>query len=138
MTRDRPTDAGCNLIDVAPGLWIWRMAHPGWAPPDGGDRVVTSTVAVCGDEIVVLDPLEPPAEATEVWNRLNAQPPTAAIVMKPDHVRSIGAFVERFGCRAHGPEVFYLDDLPTTPIDPVFAGDTLPGGIVALYDGQSV
>jgi hypothetical protein len=137
MTQDRPTDAEYQIIDVGPGLWIWRMAHPGWAPPDGGDRVVTSTLAVCGDEIVVLDPLEPPAEATEIWNRLDAHPPTTAVVIKPDHVRSIGAFVDRFGCRAYGPEVFYLDDLPTTPIEPTFAGDRLPGGLVALYDGRS-
>jgi hypothetical protein len=137
MIEARHPDAEGEIIEVAADLWIWRMSHPGWAPPDGGDRVVTSTVAVCGDEIVVLDPLEPPATATEIWDRLNAQPPTTAIVIKPDHVRSIGAFVERFGCRAFGPEVYYLDDLPAIPIEPTFAGDELPGGIVALYDGRS-
>jgi hypothetical protein len=126
-----------QVIDVAPGLWIWRMPHPDWAPPDDGDRVVTSTVAVSGGEIAVLDPLLPPPEAAEIWDRLNAQPPTMAVVLKPDHVRSIDAFVERFGCGAYGPEVYYLDDLPTKPIEPTFAGDHLPGGFVALYDGRS-
>jgi hypothetical protein len=137
MTRGDPKDGDVQVVDVGPDLWIWRMAHPGWAPPDGGDRVVTSTVAVCGAEIVVFDPLEPPAEATDTWDRLNAQPPTTAIVVKPDHVRSVGAFVARFDCRAFGPEVYHLDDLPTTPIEPAFAGDELPGGVVALYDGRS-
>ena len=126
-----------QIIDVAPGLWIWRMPHPDWAPPDGGDRVVTSTVVASRSEIAVLDPLAPPEEATEIWDRLNAQPPTMAVVLKPDHVRSIDAFVKRFGCRAYGPEVFQLDDLPTVPIEPVWVGDVLPGGLVPLYDGRS-
>lgn len=77
-----------QVIDVAPGLWIWRMPHPDWAPPDGGDQVVTSTVASSSGEIFVLDPLAPPDEATEIWERLDALPPTMAVVLKPDHVRS--------------------------------------------------
>jgi len=52
-------------------------------------------------------------------------------------VRSIDVFVERFGCRAYGPEVFYLDDLPTTKIESVWVGDPLPGGLMPLYDGRS-
>jgi hypothetical protein len=130
-------DPQYQVIDVAPGVWIWRMPHPDWAPPDGGDRVVTSTVAVSGGEIAVFDPLMPPTEAVEIWDRLTAQPPTMAVVLKPDHVRNVDAFVDRFGCRAFGPEVYYLDDLPTKPIEPTFAGDHLPGGFVALYDGRS-
>lgn len=130
-------ESSYRIIDVAPGLWIWRIPHPDWAPPDGGDRVVTSTVAASGGEIAVLDPLAPPEEAAEIWDRLNAQPPTMAVVLKPDHVRSIDAFVERFGCRAYGPELFYLDDLPTTAIESVWPGDSLPGGLVPLYDGRS-
>ena len=130
-------DPAYRIIDVAPGLWIWRMPHPDWAPPDGGDRVVTSTVVASGGEIAVFDPLAPPAEATEIWDRLSAQPPTMAVVIKPDHVRSIDAFVERFGCRAYGPEVYYLDDLPKTAIEPIWVGDALPGGFVPLYDGRS-
>lgn len=126
-----------QVIDVAPGLWIWRMAHPDWSPPDDGDRVVTSTVASSGGETVVLDPLAPPDEATEIWNRLAAQPPTMAVVLKPDHVRSIDTFVERFACRAYGPEVYYLDDLPNAAIEPIWVGETLPGGLKPLYDGRS-
>jgi hypothetical protein len=125
------------IIDVAPGLWIWRMPHPDWAPPDGGDRVVTTTVVASDGEIAVLDPLMPPLEAAEIWERLNAQPPTMAVVLKPDHVRNIDAFVERFGCRAYGPQVYYLDDLPTAVIEPIWVTDVLPGGLQPLYDGRS-
>jgi hypothetical protein len=126
-----------GIIDVAPGLWIWRIPHPGWAPPNGGDRVVTSTVVASGGEVAVLDPLAAPTDATEIWDRLDAQPPTMAVVLKPDHVRSIDAFVERYGCRAYGPEVYQLDDLPTCQIEPTWIDDVLPGGLTPLYDGRS-
>src|SRR6185503_8024690 len=130
-------DPEYQIIDVAPGLWIWRMPHPDWSPPDGGDRVVTWPVASSGGEVVVLDPLAPPDDATDIWERLDAQPPTVAVVLKPDHVRSIDAFVERFGCRAFGPEVYYLDDLPNAAVEPIWVGETLPGGLKPLYDGRS-
>lgn len=126
-----------RIIDVAPGLWIWRIPHPDWAPPDGGDRVVTSTCVTSGGEIAVLDPLAPPPEATDIWARLDAHPPTMAVVLKPDHVRSIDAFVERYRCRAYGPDVFYKDDLPATDLEAIWPGDVLPGGFVPLYDGRS-
>ena len=126
-----------RIVDVAPGLWIWRIPHPDWAPPDGGDRRVTSTCVVSGGEVIVLDPLAPPADATEIWARLDAQPPTIAVVLKPDHVSSVDAFVARFGCRAYGPEVYQLDDLPTSAIEPIWVDDELPGGLKPLYDGRS-
>jgi glyoxylase-like metal-dependent hydrolase (beta-lactamase superfamily II) len=126
-----------GIIDVAPGLWIWRVPHPDWSPPDGGDRVVTSTCVTSDGEVAVLDPLAPPLDAAAIWERLDAQPPTMAVVLKPDHVRSVDAFVARFGCRGYGPEVFYMDDLPATKLEPIFPGDQLPGGLVALYDGRS-
>ena len=130
-------DPGYQVIDVAPGLWIWRFPHPNWAPPDGGDRRVTSTCAITGNDVAVIDPLAPPSDATEIWGRLDAQSPTMAVVLKPDHVRSIDAFVERYGCHAYGPEVYQLDDLPTCEIEPMWITDVLPGGLTPLYDGRS-
>jgi hypothetical protein len=43
----------------------------------------------------VLDPLAPPEDATEVWARLDARPPTMAAILKPDHVRDVDVFVQR-------------------------------------------
>jgi hypothetical protein len=126
-----------QITDIAPGLWIWRFPHPDWSPPDDGDRRVTSTCVATGGEVIVLDPLAPPADGTEIWARLDAHPPTSAVVTKPDHVRSICAFIERYGCHAHGPEVYQLDDLPTCEIEPMWYGDLLPGRLVPLYDGRS-
>jgi len=42
-----------------------------------------------------LDALAPPESATEFWKKLDENPPTAAVVLKPDHVRDGDLFVRR-------------------------------------------
>jgi hypothetical protein len=64
---------------------------------------VASTCVELGGERLVLDPLAPSESAVEVWGRLDAHPPTAAVVLKPDHVRDVDRFVQRYGIRAYGP-----------------------------------
>jgi hypothetical protein len=83
-----------------------------------------------------LDPLAPPAAAAEVWKRLDARPPTAVVVLKPDHVRDVDLFVRRYGARAFGPCLFFREDVPETELEFIEPGSQLPGGIVALYDGR--
>ena len=46
-----------------------------------------------GGEVALIDPIAPPADATEVWERLDASPPTLVVVLKPDHVRDVDLFV---------------------------------------------
>ena len=139
MTQDRKP---VEVRDVAPGLWIWRPENWQWRPGVDWSPVVTSTWVESGGVRVVLDPLEPPAEATEVWRRLDERPPTVAVVLKPDHLRDLDKFVRRYGCVAHGPERELLrgvvpdDDMPETEIQPLHPGDRLPGGIVAYEDGR--
>lgn len=123
------------IIDIEPGLWIWRVAHPGWEPGPDGDRVVTSVCVEEGGQIAVLDALIPP-RGTGIWERLDAHPPTMAVVLKPDHVRSIDLFVTRYRIPAYGPDVFQRDDVPETDLELVLPGSVLPGGFVALYDGR--
>ena len=67
-----------EIIDVAPGLWIWRVEHPEWREGLGWEPPVTSTVVESGVEVAVLDGIAPPAEASELWERLDARPPTHA------------------------------------------------------------
>ena len=129
-------DAAPEVCDVAPGLWIWRLPHPDWSPDADWEPPVTSTCVESGGEVVVLDPLAPPNESLDVWERLDAKPPTVAIVLKPDHVRDVDSFVERYGVRAYGPYLFWRHDIPETELEGVQPGDTLPGGLVALYDGR--
>jgi glyoxylase-like metal-dependent hydrolase (beta-lactamase superfamily II) len=59
-----------------------------------------------------------------------------AVVLKPDHVRHVDLFVDRYRARAFGPSLFWRDDIPDTELEPVDPGATLPGGLVALYDGR--
>jgi hypothetical protein len=95
-----------ELRDVALGLWIWRLDHPDWRPGMDWTRAVTSTCVDSGGEIALLDPLAPPDDADEVWARLDERPPTLVVVLKPDHVRDVDAFVRRYGARAFGPWLF--------------------------------
>ena len=126
-----------EIRDVAPGLWIWRLDYPDWRPGLGWKPPVTSTCVESGGEIAVLDALAPSDDADEVWARLDARPPTVAVVLKPDHVRSVDLFVRRYGSRAFGPDVFHSTDVPETELEWIGPKSELPGGFVALYDGRS-
>jgi hypothetical protein len=125
-----------ELRDVAPGLWIWRLEHPAWTRESDWPPHVTSTCVEADGEIVVLDALAPADAANEVWARLDAHPPTLAVVLKPDHVRDVDLFVRRYHARAYGPALFWRDDIPETELEPIEPGSELPGGLVALYDGR--
>jgi glyoxylase-like metal-dependent hydrolase (beta-lactamase superfamily II) len=125
-----------EIRDVAPGLWVWRTRHPAWSPDVDWEPLVTSTCVESRGEVAVLDPLAPPEEATEAWERLEASPPTLAVVLKPDHVRDVDVFVRRYRVRAFGPSLFWRGDVPETELEPIEPGSELPGGLVALYDGR--
>jgi hypothetical protein len=124
-----------SVHDVAPGLWIWRGAHPDWKPGLQWSEEVTSTCVESGGEVALLDPLAPD-DATDVWERLDARPPTMVAILKPDHVRDVDLFVRRYEARAFGPHWFWRDDIPETELQGIQPGDELPGGLVALYDGR--
>ena len=124
------------IRDVAPGLWIWRVDYPDWRPEAGWPRTVTSTCVESGGEIAVLDPMAPADESDEVWARLDARPPTLAVVLKPDHVRDVDTFVRRYGARGFGPYLFWRQNIPETELEEIEPGSEIPGGLVALYDGR--
>jgi hypothetical protein len=125
-----------EIIDVAPGLWVWRQDHPDWHPEAGWDPPVSSTCVESGGEVALLDPLAPPEDATAFWERLETRPPTTVVVLKPDHVRSVDLFVRRYGILAFGPDVFHRGDVPETELEWIGPGSELPGGLRALYDGR--
>jgi glyoxylase-like metal-dependent hydrolase (beta-lactamase superfamily II) len=125
-----------ELHDVASGLWLWRLEHPAWRPGLGWGPLVVSTLVESGGEVALLDPMAPPDEADEVWERLDARPPTQVVALKPDHIRDLDVFVRRYGARAFGPWLFWRDDVPETDLEPIEPGSELPGGLVALYDGR--
>jgi glyoxylase-like metal-dependent hydrolase (beta-lactamase superfamily II) len=125
-----------ELRDVAPGLWIWRTEHRDWSPEVDWEPLVTSTCVSSGGEVALLDPLAPPEGGTDVWDRLDANPPTLLVVLKPDHVRDVDLFVHRYGAKAFGPSLFWRHDIPETDLEPIEPGSSLPGGLIALYDGR--
>jgi hypothetical protein len=125
-----------QVIDVARGLWVWRLQHPAWEPGLAWEPFVTSTCVASGGEIAVLDALAPPEDAHEIWQRLDAAPPRIAVVLTPDHIRDVDLFTRRYGARPYGPWLFWRDDIPDAELEPVEPGDVLPGGLVALYDGR--
>jgi hypothetical protein len=126
-----------ELHDVAPGLWIWRVDHPDWGADADWEPAITSTCVTSGGEVIVIDAIAPSDDiAGRVWERLDAAPPTAAVVLKPDHVRDVDLFVGRYGLRALGPSLFWPDNVPRTQLESIEPGSRLPGGLVALYDGR--
>ena len=125
-----------ELRDVAPGLWIWRVAYPDWKEGLGWERFVTSTCVESRGEVVLLDPLAPADDAPELWARLDATPPTAVVILKPDHVRDVDLIVDRYGARAFGPWLFWRTNIPDTELEAIEPGSELPGGLLALYDGR--
>ena len=125
-----------QIRDIAPGLWVWSRAHPGWTPGSDFDGPVTSTCVASGGELVLLDALAPEPDDAEAWARLDRAPPTVVVVLKPDHVRDVDLFVRRYGARAFGPWLFYPGEAPRGELEPVEPGTEIPGGLVALYDGR--
>jgi hypothetical protein len=133
-----------QIIDLALGLWIWRLEHPAWKPDVDWPQVVTCVCVDAGSERWLLDPLLPPHDASLFWDRLAARPPTAVAVLSPDHMRptwndrqiwSVDALVRRYGCHAFGPAVFDPDmGPPETELQTIQPSHALPGGLRAFRD----
>ena len=126
-----------ELRDVAPGLWLWRQPHPAWEEGADWEPEVASVAVESRGARILLDPLAPPPGARDVWDRIEALRPDTVVVLKPDHVRDVDLFVRWYGAAAHGPQLFWRDDVPRTELRPVVAGDVLPGGLRALHDGRN-
>src|SRR5262245_4210871 len=125
-----------EVRDVTAGLWVWCMPHPDWRPGLGWPEVVASTCIESGGEVVLLDPMAPPPEEEGFWERLDANPPTVIVILKPDHVRDVDRFIERYGARAYGPRLFWRDNIPEADLDGLEPGSSLPGGLETVYDGR--
>lgn len=121
---------------MSEGPWLWRRDYPDWKPEVRWEPMVSSTCVASGGEVALIDPLAPPDEATEVWERLDANPPTLVVILKPDHVRDVDVFVQRYGSRAFGPHLFWRSNVPETDLEGIEPGSRLPGGLVALFDGR--
>jgi hypothetical protein len=136
MMTDNRRMTSVEIREVAPGLWIWRTRHPDWRAGLDWDELVTSTCVESQGEVAVLDPLAPSDDAADFWARLDQRPPTLAVVLKPDHVRDVDLFVDRYRARPFGPFLFWRTNIPKTELERIEPGSELPGGLLALYDGR--
>lgn len=125
------------MIDVAPGIWVWQEDYVGWTPGNGWVNPLNSSCVEAGAEVVIVDPIAPADDASEIWARLDAHPPTVITILKPDHVRDVDRFAKRYNARAYGPYVFDRDDIPETELEGIEPGTVLPGGLVTVYDGRA-
>ena len=119
------TSPKVQVSDLAPGLWIWRLEHPGWNDAVDWQEVVTCVCVDAGSERWLLDPLLPPEDAHHVWDRFSQRAPTAVAILKADHNRetwsdrgtwSVDALVPRYDCRAFGPAIFDTQPAPATAL----------------------
>src|SRR5687767_10036302 len=112
-----------EIRDVAPGLWLWRQPHWEWEEGTDWEPEVASFAVETGGEVVLLDPLAPPPIAGRaVYDRLQANPPTAVVVVKPDHVRDLDLFVHWYNVPAYGPWLFERGLAPITELVPIRPG----------------
>lgn len=128
------SDAG--IYDILPGLWIWRARHPFWSKGEDYQQVVTSTFVESNGERIVIDPLSPSLDCIGLWERLDSNPPTMAVVTMPDHVRDVDIFAKRYNLKSFGPMFFFPDQVPNSNLTPIIAEKELPGGVIPLYDAR--
>jgi hypothetical protein len=127
-----------ELRDVAPGLWLWRQPHPAWEEGNDWEPEVASFAVASGGARLLLDPLAPPPSARDAWERIDAHEATHIAILKPDHVRDVDLFVRWYGAAAHGPFLFWRDDVPHTELEPLRPGDELPGGLRVMHDPRQM
>jgi glyoxylase-like metal-dependent hydrolase (beta-lactamase superfamily II) len=68
-----------DVVQLRPRLWRWSLPHPDWEPDDaeggeGWQQEVASYALVAEDELVLFDPLVPPAgteDAQRFWHALD-------------------------------------------------------------------
>jgi hypothetical protein len=116
-----------SATELAPGLLWWQADHPDWPGEDAGWGPKVTSYALAGDQVVLFDPLSPPAEL--------ARTPGAAVLLTcPWHGRGAASLAEA-GAEVYAPQ-------PPEGVAGALgyeAGDTLPGGVQALaafYPGE--
>ena len=74
------------MRELGPGLWDWQARHPEWQEGDAWGPVVSSHALAAGEQLVLFDPLEVPAEL--------AERATAIVLTAPWHERDARRLVD--------------------------------------------
>ena len=128
-----------RVDEIAPGLWRWTGDHPEWTPEEDWPREVGSVYYEEDGQVVLIDPLVPPDEAERFWAALDrdverAGGPVHVLLTIFWHARSAREIADRYaGSRiwVHEPARELVAERGGST-DVFRAGETLPGGVVAV------
>ncbi len=115
-----PTATASELVDVAPGVWHWRLRDE----RIGGSMSAAHAVAT-PEGSVLIDPL-PLADAA-----LRRLEPVRAICLTAQcHQRSAWRYRRELGAPVHAPKTRAMEQEPDARYR---AGDVLPGGLRVIH-----
>lgn len=127
------------MQELRPGLWTWTAPHPDWTPADAGphgwERDVRCAAVATDDELVLIDPLSPPAAVLALADGRRV----SVVLTCAWHQRSARELRKEHGAGVYSPAsgVEHLE----FPANGYELGDGLPGGVVAAagyYAGEVV
>ena len=111
--HDRNLEYVTEIIDVVPGLWVWRLDHPDYRGDDPGM-----------------------GRASRLHLRRVGRRGRAARSARRRR-RGGGAFTSRYRIPAYGPLLYWRHDVPAADLRPIRRGSELPGGFRCLWDGAA-
>ena len=94
------------MRELRPGLWHWQSPHPEWEGSEPWGPEVSSHAWDDGENVLLFDPLDVPAELRERA--------TAVVLTAPWHERDTRQLAEEFGLPVYAALPDTVDDLVAT------------------------
>ena len=115
------------MRELQSGVWHWTATHPDWKPGQEWGPEVSSYAIDDGEQLLLLDPLDPPSGIDE----LAAERETAIVLTCPWHARDAQTLAERLGVALYVPPP---DEGDPNPVEGQMfrAGDRLQVGVEAF------
>ncbi|HEY7795212.1 MAG TPA: MBL fold metallo-hydrolase [Gaiellaceae bacterium] len=95
------------MREVRPGISHWQAPHPGWSPDEPWDQEVSSYALDDGERVLLVDPIDPPAEVGELLRDREV----VILLTNPWHERATQRLVERLGAHVYAPRPDSAEDL---------------------------
>lgn len=95
------------MEELRPGLWHWQAPHPEWTSGQDWPEVVSSCAIDDGERLLLVDPLDVPAELIE----LASQREPIVVLTAPWHERDAQKLVSELGARIVTPPPDTAQDL---------------------------
>jgi glyoxylase-like metal-dependent hydrolase (beta-lactamase superfamily II) len=91
-----------EVLEIAPGFWLWSAPHPNWRGAAHWPEDVNCVYYGAPDATVLVDPLVPAGAEAKFWNALDrdverAERPVVILLTAPWHKRSVPIVAERYG-----------------------------------------